>query len=91
MRARVVKLGSITNYIRSKLVSVANYHRLNFSVGIENPPAETGIDRPIALTMHVVIASLSPKGLPIAITVSATSTFEEFANASGLREDNSCR
>jgi hypothetical protein len=38
--------------------------------------------------MPVVIASLRP--LPIAITVSPTSAFEEFPNTSGLRED-SCR
>jgi predicted metal-dependent hydrolase len=41
-------------------------------VGIENPPTEIGIDRPIPLTMPVVIASLSPKALPIAITVSVS-------------------
>ncbi len=57
--------------------------------GIENPPTEMGIDRPIPLTMPVVIVSLNPKGLPIAIT--ATSRFEEFPNTSGLRYDNSCR
>jgi hypothetical protein len=36
--------------------------------GIENPmPAGMGIDRPIPLTILVVIASLGPKGIPIAM------------------------
>jgi hypothetical protein len=35
--------------------------------------------------MPVVMASPGPKGLPIAITVSATSRFEEFPNTNGLR------
>ncbi len=48
-----------------------------------------GSDRPIPLTMPVVIVSLRPKGLPIAITASPTSILEEFPNTSGLREDNS--
>ena len=49
------------------------------------------MDRPTPLTMPVVIVSLRPKGLPIAITASPTSTLEEFSNTSGLREDNNCR
>jgi hypothetical protein len=58
--------------------------------GIENAmPTEVGSDRPIQLIMPVVIVSLRPKGLPIAITVSPTSILEEFPIASGLREENS--
>jgi hypothetical protein len=50
-----------------------------------NPLKTQGIARPMPLTMPVVIASLRPKALPIAITVSPTSRSEEFPNTSGLR------
>jgi len=52
-------------------------------------PAEMGIDRPIPLTILVVIASLRPKGIPIAITVSPTSAFEEFPKIEYARLDHS--
>ncbi|MFY9795736.1 MAG: hypothetical protein WCC17_24400 [Candidatus Nitrosopolaris sp.] len=39
--------------------------------GIKNPPpAAPGSDHPIPLTIPVIIVSLRPNGLPIAITVS---------------------
>jgi len=58
--------------------------------GIENPkPTEVGSDRPTPLAMPVVIVSLRPKGLPMAITKSPTCRLEEFSNTSGFREDSS--
>jgi hypothetical protein len=66
-------------------------HRSRCPFGIENPPPTQGSDRSIPLTMPVVIVSLRPKELPIAITVFPTSYFEEFPNTRGLRKDSGCR
>ena len=57
--------------------------------GIENPAP--GSNRPTPLTIPVVIVSLSPNGLPIAITWSPTSRPDEFPITRGFREDKSGR